>query len=256
MENILRRACFGLVLIGSSTFGLACSGSGPDVGESVETVDEALRKQCSVDDAGTVNPAEVYVETLRYHGSGCPRGSVVATVSDDAKSLTLLFNKFVAEAGPNVCRDDSRKTCKVTLGLHAPAGQTVTVTSVQSRGFVQLDEGVTASATSSYRFPGAEPTTATSSFTGPIADNFLREDAITMTTETRCPRRIKAKIRTTLEVDAPRGAAGAIALDTIDSQLRQVFNIELKPCPRCEPRGHGRDRHDRDDRDDDDTNDD
>jgi hypothetical protein len=197
--------------------------------------------QCHGADAGPFDPTQVFVEKIRTQGSGCPQGSVVPVVAPDGLSFTLLFNGFAAEVGPSVNTKERAKDCNIRLKLHVPNGTTGTVTTVDTRGFVELDPGVTASQTSKYRFPGGAQATGTSTFSGPVTQDYVREDSIetTTTTQPRCGRPMHARIDTSLSVDntAAPNASGLITLDTLDGQFRQVFNVGFAPCT-CAPQGH------------------
>ena len=60
-----------------------------------------------------------------FGGSGCPAGSVSATLSPDAKSLSLLFDEYVVSAGGTTGRSFDRKTCNVAIPVHVPQGESV-----------------------------------------------------------------------------------------------------------------------------------
>ena len=45
-----------------------------------------------------------------YGGTGCPAGSVDAVLSPDAKTLSILFDQFSAEAGRSSGRTLDRKS--------------------------------------------------------------------------------------------------------------------------------------------------
>src|SRR4051812_17789231 len=42
----------------------------------------------------------VQIESVAYHGDGCPSGSVSTALSPDGESFTMIFSQFVASAGP------------------------------------------------------------------------------------------------------------------------------------------------------------
>ena len=47
----------------------------------------------------TVQADELYLGVPGYGGNGCPSGSASVTLSPDQKSLSVLFDQYMAEAG-------------------------------------------------------------------------------------------------------------------------------------------------------------
>src|SRR5688500_3914348 len=88
-------------------------------------------------------PDWVKIKTIRYAGTGCPAGSVAENVSFDKLAFTLLFDKYVAEAGPRVPNRDKRKNCVVNIVLDFPSGWSFTILDIDTRGYASLDRGVT-----------------------------------------------------------------------------------------------------------------
>src|SRR4051794_19530380 len=76
-----------------------------------------------------------------YGGTGCPGGSVSATLSPDKKSLSLIFDQFVATAGGNSGRAIDRKTCNIAVPVHIPQGISISVIDVDYRGYIFLPSG-------------------------------------------------------------------------------------------------------------------
>ena len=76
-----------------------------------------------------------------YGGSGCPSNSVSATLSPDSKSLSLLFDEYIVQAGGDTGKSLDRKTCNVAIPVHVPQGRSVSVLAIDYRGFNQLPRG-------------------------------------------------------------------------------------------------------------------
>lgn len=73
-----------------------------------------------------------------YGGNGCPSGSASVTLSPDNKSLSIIFDEFITEAGPGVGKTLDRKSCNIAIPVHIPQGFSVSVIGVDYRGFVSL----------------------------------------------------------------------------------------------------------------------
>lgn len=101
------------------------------------------------------NPSGVFVKDIKYNGSGCPSGSVTSQFSDNRKIFTVTFNKYEANIGPNVqLRSDARKNCQLNLKLNYPSGFQYSVIGFVTRGYADIDAGVTAEVGSIYYFSG------------------------------------------------------------------------------------------------------
>ena len=62
-----------------------------------------------------------------YGGSGCPQGTASTALSPDAKSLSILFDEYIVEAGGRGGRRTARKACNVAIPVHVPQGFSVSI---------------------------------------------------------------------------------------------------------------------------------
>ncbi|TID26934.1 hypothetical protein E2P81_ATG01395 [Venturia nashicola] len=91
----------------------------------------------------TSAPGDTFAESaLATGGTGCSTGTVAPIFADDRSSLTLIFNDLIADIGPNVPLQRSRRHCNVVVAMQVPAGWTFEVAEVNWRGFVDVDKGV------------------------------------------------------------------------------------------------------------------
>jgi len=99
--------------------------------------------------------SQVKIRSVRWNGSGCPYNGVQSILNPDATIITLLFNNYTASIGKNVPRSEARKNCQVSLDLQYPQGYQYSVADVTVRGYIDIDEGITATVQSRYYFQGA-----------------------------------------------------------------------------------------------------
>ncbi len=99
------------------------------------------------------NLNDIQLGTPAYGGTGCPAGSASAALSEDAKSLTLIFDEFQVVAGGS-SRQIERKNCSVAIPVHVPQGLSVSVVNVDYRGYVSLPQGAQARMTAEYFLAG------------------------------------------------------------------------------------------------------
>ena len=93
--------------------------------------------------------------TPAYGGNGCPAGSASTVLSPDNKSLSIIFDEFLVEAG-GANRTVERKSCNVAIPVHIPQGFSVSVVSVDYRGYVSLPTQASARMTAEYFLAGSQ----------------------------------------------------------------------------------------------------
>ncbi|KAJ3385171.1 hypothetical protein HDU92_003191 [Lobulomyces angularis] len=89
-------------------------------------------------------PANVSIKSIVSAGSGCPAGSARASINSNGSHLAISHDPIQASKGPSVPITESRKNCQVNLNLSFESGWQYRLNSVQSRGYYQLENGVTA----------------------------------------------------------------------------------------------------------------
>lgn len=74
----------------------------------------------------------------KYSGSGCAQGTMTSTLTEDKKSLSLLFDEFVVEAGAN--KKKTTKNCNVVVPVKVPRGWQVAIVNTDQRGFYSVPQ--------------------------------------------------------------------------------------------------------------------
>ncbi|NHZ66841.1 DUF4360 domain-containing protein [Massilia genomosp. 1] len=100
------------------------------------------------------NPDDISLGTPGYGGTGCPAGSVSATLSPDAKSLSLLFDQYQISVGGETGKTFDRKSCNIAIPVHVPSGMSVAVLKIDYRGFNKLPALATSQFNVEYFFAG------------------------------------------------------------------------------------------------------
>ncbi len=113
----------------------------------------ALASSLLISTAAFAGLEEVELGEPAYGGTGCPSGSASAALSQDKKSLSIIFDQFVVEAGGHL-RNMERKNCNVAIPVHVPSGYSVSVISVDYRGYVSLPAQGQARLTAEYFLAG------------------------------------------------------------------------------------------------------
>jgi hypothetical protein len=182
------------------------------------------------------NPDDVYITGFSYAGSGCPAGSAVDIISDDARSFILLLDAFVASAGPDISITENRKNCQLNIGLHVPQGWSYAPSNVDFRGYAQLDRRVEGTVKAVYYFGGStRQATAQSVFRGPMDDDFVIRDTLGLESLVWSPCGVERNlnINTQVRVNNSRNRAGSGMVmlgDFIDWGQTLTVNLTWRRC--------------------------
>jgi hypothetical protein len=170
------------------------------------------------------DPNSPYVQSITYGGTGCPQASVGQSLSSDRTVFTLIFDQFVASAGPGVPIGESLKNCQVNVALHVPPGAGDVCLVQDARGFVQLPAGVGALETTLAHAPTNEdpppPGAIVSnvSFAGPVSRDYLRRGGLIVHYDGAAPATKPAVLSAQVRVDASGGQA-QITMDSFDGRI-------------------------------------
>jgi len=134
--------------------------------------------------ADVPSPNDVKLIDVQYGGSGCPQGSVGKSISEDKSVITLIFDKYIAEAGPNMSPAKSRAVCQINVKMAIPQGFQFGVFKADYRGYVNIPEkAVTGVATAQYYFSGLNKNLDREvQFPGPVTADYFKEDKIDVAT--------------------------------------------------------------------------
>lgn len=172
------------------------------------------------------------IKTLQFAGSGCPAGTVAGNVAADNEAFTLLFDSYLAEAGPGLPLSASRKNCQLLLTFDCPAGYSFALVNVDTRGFASLDYAVTGTQKTSFYFQGSSITASLErTFYGEQSGDYQVRDTVPAAQRTwgACGRNARAlNINTSVRVDNSRNrnGQGLMTVDSLDGSLLQTFAIE------------------------------
>jgi len=181
------------------------------------------------------NPNEVYIKTADYRGTGCPAGSASIQIQDSARQVVVLLQEYFAEAAPGLSPSAARKNCQINLDLHYPGGFSYSILKSQYRGFVEVDQGVTATHRATYYFAGETKQAVTSTdFRGPKTGDYLIADEIptTATIWAPCGRVASLNINTAVSINTSqnREGRGIITNDSQDHRVEFVVGVQWRRC--------------------------
>ncbi len=180
-------------------------------------------------------PSSVRVRNISYAGSGCPAGTVAQNLASDFSAFTLLFDQYAAEVGPGVPFSLKRKNCQLNIDLEVPSGWSYTLFSVDTRGYVALQPGVSAIQQSTYYFQGQlQSARLRTTMVGPLDQNYSARDQLGLGSVVWSPCSAVRSLNINTEVRAdnsfnPAGQ-GMITIDSIDGDFKLVYGLRWKRC--------------------------
>ena len=189
----MKKMMISLVLLAS-----ASAGATP-----VTSVDDTL-----VDGIRLGNPT--------YGGTGCPQGSAAVALSPDESSISILFDTYVAEAGG--ARRIDRKSCNLAIPVHVPAGMSISLISMDYRGFTSVPSGGSAVFNAEYFFAGGSGPIQSQTFRGPRNDDFTITHEVPMEAQIWSPCGQDVILRANTSMRAMTNSRGDQVLATVDSQ--------------------------------------
>jgi len=170
------------------------------------------------------------------NGSGCPSGSASFVLAANKQAVTILYNSFSAAVGPGVSVSQNRASCQLSLAIKVPSGQKVALTSVDYRGFYQLDSKVTATQSALYYFQGnLIQSNANGNLVGPVTGaeyTYRNSFSFSNSNTSPCGASTVMNIQTSLSVSnsANTKGTGLITDDSSDVGLTQTFNLAFGKC--------------------------
>ncbi|KAJ3081820.1 hypothetical protein HK102_002108, partial [Quaeritorhiza haematococci] len=173
----------------------------------------------------------VYFQSIGYGGSGCPQGSASINFNNDWTAFTILFDEFIASAGPHIKLVEKRKNCQLNLKLFVPQGYQYSITTIDYRGYAELEETVKASLITTYYFQGdSNADTKVSVLEGPMEDDFfIRDDVYMEHIEwSPCGGEINLNLNTQIRVNnsANKRKQGFVTNDSIDSKVETIVHVQ------------------------------
>ena len=167
-----------------------------------------------------------------YGGTGCPGGSVSATLSPDATSLSLLFDEYIVEAGGDSGKRFDRKSCNIAIPVHVPQGISVSVIAIDYRGYNNFPAGADSQFNVEYFFAGARGPTFTRKFRGPQDEDYLIQNQLTAQTIvwSKCGADVNLRTNSSIRVNTRNNQQAMATVDSQDVSAAIVYQLQWKKC--------------------------
>lgn len=168
-----------------------------------------------------------------YGGTGCPAGSASVVVSPDQKSLSILFDNYLVEAGYTTNRSIDRKSCNLTVPVHVPQGYSISIFHVDYRGFNALPAGGNSRFSAEYFWAGARGPTMTKNFYGPLNQDYILSNNLLASALvwTPCGASVNLRVNSSMMVRTNSSYAQAMAtVDSADLRAGLIYHIQWRRC--------------------------
>ncbi len=167
-----------------------------------------------------------------YGGTGCPGGSVSTTLSPDGKSLSLIFDEYQVSAGGDTGRSFDRKSCNVAIPVHVPNGYSISVLSVDYRGFNYLPAGANSQFNVEYFFAGSRGPAFRRSFWGALESDYFINNKLVAESLVWSPCGADVNLRTnsSMRVSTTRNREAFATVDSEDVSAAIVYHLQIRRC--------------------------
>ncbi len=180
----------------------------------------------------TAHAGDIELGEPQYGGTGCPAGTAGIALSPDQKSISILFDQYVVEAGGSKTLD--RKNCNIAIPVHVPSGYSVSVFAIDYRGFVGLPSGARAQLNVNYFLAGqGRGVSSSKTFRGPNNDDYLTTDRLGLEAIvwSGCGADTILRANTSMMVQTNGRRDQALAtVDSADVNAGLIYHIQWKRC--------------------------
>jgi hypothetical protein len=178
------------------------------------------------------DPNDISLGEPGYGGNGCPAGSVSTTLSPDAKSLTLIFDAYSAEAGGDSGRTFDRKSCNVAIPVHVPQGLSISIIAIDYRGFNGLPAGARSEFNVEYFFAGTRGPTFRRTFNGELQEEYLIRNELTAQALvwSSCGADVNLRTNSSIRVTTRNNRQAMATVDSEDVSAAIIYQLQWRPC--------------------------
>lgn len=179
------------------------------------------------------------MSTPTFAGTGCPQGTATATLSPDGRSLSVLFDQYVVEAGTGQGLARAQAGCEIQIPFSVPQGYAVQVVKMDYRGFASLPAGARSGFYAGFRFleingraTAARKALRQYTMFGPKQDNFVLTSIIQGPEFSPCGQNFILAAQSIVNVQTNQTGEQALAsVDSLDGvQTPVVYSLRWKRC--------------------------
>ncbi len=167
-----------------------------------------------------------------YGGTGCPAGTVSVTLSPDAKSLSLLFDQYQVAVGGDTGKSFDRKSCNIAIPVRVPQGLSVSVLKIDFRGFNHLPQSASSQFNVEYFFAGTRGPTFQKRFRGPLDEDYLINNELTVQAIvwSGCGADVNLRTNSSMRVQTAGNREAMASIDSEDVNAGIIYQLQWRTC--------------------------
>ncbi len=168
-----------------------------------------------------------------HGGSGCPDETVSAALSPDRVFLSVLYDAYQVEVGGVTGKTFDRKTCNLSIPVEVPDGFSISLFTVDYRGFNDLPNAQTSAQFQvEYFFAGRRGPVFMRNLRGPLEEDFTLTNTVGLQSGvwSGCGEDVILRTNTSIRLRAPGGSEALATLDSQDVQAALVFQLNIREC--------------------------
>jgi Domain of unknown function (DUF4360) len=153
-------------------------------------------------------------------------------LSPDAKTLSLLFDQYQVSVGGLTGRSFDRKSCAIAIPVHVPQGYSVSIFSVDYRGFNHLPRYASSQFNVEYFFAGSQGPSFRRNYYGPMDSDYLISNLLQATSLVWSPCGADVNLRTnsSIRVSTANYEEALSSIDSEDVQAAIVCSMQWRRC--------------------------
>lgn len=175
---------------------------------------------------------DISLGTPGYGGTGCPAGSVSATLSPDAKSLSLLFDQYQVAVGGTTGKSFDRKSCNIAIPVHVPQGMSVAVMKIDYRGFNRLPAQASSQFNVEYFFAGTRGPAFQRSFRGALDEDYLINNELVAESMvwSGCGADVNLRTNSSMKLKTVANKEALSSIDSQDVSAGIIYQLQWRKC--------------------------
>ena len=182
--------------------------------------------------AGSSYADDIALGQPGYGGTGCPDGTASVTLSPDAKSLSILFDEYYVEAGGATNKSLDRKSCNIAIPVHVPQGLSVSILTIDYRGFNSLPSGARSVFNVEYFFAGQRGPRFSKTFRGELDQDYLITNKLQATALvwSACGADVNLRTNSSIRVQTRQNKEALATVDSEDINAAIKYQLQWKRC--------------------------
>ena len=153
-------------------------------------------------------------------------------MSPDAKSLSLLFDKYQVSVGGDTRKSFDRKSCNIAIPVHVPQGLSVSVLQIDFRGFNHLPQSATSEFNVEYFFAGTRGPSFQRVFKGVLDDDYLINNELTVEAIawSGCGADVNLRTNSSMKVKTVSNREALATVDSEDIKGGITYQLQWRKC--------------------------